>query len=257
MSFTDTGTRSILVGMFPSKVTLAAACKRGDLLGYSAGWVLADANTGPVYPSCIAADDGVIGDKIQTWRLALVGGFAGGTPDSDLMSSNTGGKYDTSGATVVGRLVTDKEAWIDLRYALSGITDGEIAAGAALVGSKLAAKGRRRHFTCPTVLDLSGAAQAEVVQFYTSVPITVVKVILCYVEAASADAGVTVQVGKNGDADWFYTGSSEGTKSLYYVKDLSLLHTALVAGEYITIDNAGGKTGTGNIQVHVEFTVDD
>jgi len=257
MAFSDTGTRSILVGMFPSKVTLAAACKRGDLLGYSSGWKLADANSGPVYPSCIAADDGVIGDKIQTWRLALVGGFAGGTPDSDLCSSNTGGKYDTSGASIVGRLVTDKEAWIDLRYTLAGITDGEIAAGAAIVGSKLAAKGRKRHFTGQTVLDLSGAAQAEVVQFYSVVALTVTKVVLVYVEASSADAGVAVSVGKNASAAWFYTGNSEISKSLYYSKEVTLAHAALAAGEYITLSNAGGKVGTGNIQVHIEFTVDD
>jgi len=260
MSFTDTGVRSILAGMFPDKVTLAAACKKGDLLGYSTGWKLADADTGPIYASCIAAIDGAIGDTIPVWRAALVDGFAGGTPDADLYLSNTGGKFAASAGTnsqIVGRMQSVTAGWVDFRTAKSALANADVTAGAAIRGSKLATNARRQHFTCPTVLDLSGAAQAEVVQFFASRAITIIKVVLCYVEASSSNAGVTVQVGKNGDADWFYTGTSEISKSLYYAKDVTLLHAALAAGEVLTISNAGGKTGTGNIKVHIEFVVDD
>jgi len=259
MPFSDTGGRLILAGMFPDRVTLAENCQRGDLLGYAGGWKLADGNA-VVAATFIAGEPGIVGVKIAVWRMALVDGLAGGTAGGALYLSDTPGKYADSAGTsaqIVGRLASATAGWVDLRFGLLGLTNSEFDAGAVVAGSKRATPARTQHFTGQTVLDLSGAAQVEVVQFYSVVALTVTKVVLVYVEASSADAGVAVSVGKNASAAWFYTGNSEISKSLYYSKEVTLAHAALAAGEYITLSNAGGKVGTGNIQVHIEFTVDD
>lgn len=106
------------------------------------------------------------------------------------------------------------------------------------------------------VLDLSGGGQSDVIVLHTSRALTVVKVILLYTEASSADAGVNVKVGKESDDDYFYTGDSEVSKSQWYEKEVTLLNTALAAGDTMICSTAGGKTGTGEVLVLVEATVD-
>jgi hypothetical protein len=61
-------------------VTLAAAVKRGDVLGYSSGWKKAIATTGGVIQGrLVALADGAIGDVIPVSPCAHVGGYSGAT----------------------------------------------------------------------------------------------------------------------------------------------------------------------------------
>ena len=94
MAFADPGiSRQIInsgVGPEAPTVTLAAACKRGDVLGYNSGWVLADAD-GVVQGRLIALADGAIGDVIPVSPRAVVGGYTGATAGSPVYVSTTGG----------------------------------------------------------------------------------------------------------------------------------------------------------------------
>ena len=84
MAFADPGAgRSILDsgrGTQPETVTLAQACKVGDVLGYSSGWKLALATAGSVIQGrVVALQAGAIGDVIPVSANPVVGGYTGGT----------------------------------------------------------------------------------------------------------------------------------------------------------------------------------
>ncbi len=113
-----------------------------------------------------------------------------------------------------------------------------------------------QHATAYAKLDLSGSAQADVPVLHTTRACTLVKAILLYTEASSADTGVTVTIGKEGTAAQYYTGTSEVSKSAWYEKDVTLLATAIAAGDTVTCAHAGSKVGTGEILVCIEYTVD-
>lgn len=110
-----------------------------------------------------------------------------------------------------------------------------------------------QHGKAFAVLDLSGAAQADVVVLHAPTAMTLLKVTLVYTEASSADAGVTVEVGKETDANYYYTGTSEVSKAKWYEKDVTLLQTDIAAGDTIICGHAGSKTGTGEILVCIEY----
>jgi len=97
MAFSDPGKdRQILWSPGPQAptVTLAAAVKRGDVLGYSTGWKKALATTGSVVQGrLIALADGAIGDVIPVSHVAVVGGYSGATPGNPVYvdeGSNSG-----------------------------------------------------------------------------------------------------------------------------------------------------------------------
>ena len=81
MAFSDPGKgRIIEQGEGLVRVTLAEACKAGDILGYSSGWERALATTGTaVQGRLVAGEDGASGDVITAYRRAVVNGYSGGT----------------------------------------------------------------------------------------------------------------------------------------------------------------------------------
>ena len=105
------------------------------------------------------------------------------------------------------------------------------------------------------VLDLSGAAQSNVVILHTTRNLTLLKLTALYTEASSADAGVSIKVGKESDDDYFYTGTSAVSKAQWYEDDLTLLQTDLSAGDTLICSCAGGKAGTGEILFCIEAEV--
>lgn len=85
MAFDDPGSgRSILDsgrGPQPQTVTLAEACKVGDVLGYDSGWKRALATTGSVIQGrAVALQAGASGDEIPVSPDPVVGGYSGATP---------------------------------------------------------------------------------------------------------------------------------------------------------------------------------
>ena len=84
MAFEDPRIRDIMnsnVGPEAPTVTLAEACKRGDVLGYSTGWKLALATVGTaIQGRLVALADGAIGDVIPVSPNPVVSGYTGATP---------------------------------------------------------------------------------------------------------------------------------------------------------------------------------
>ena len=81
MAFSDPGKgRIVEQGEGLVKVTLAEACKAGDILGYSSGWKRALATTGTaIQGRLVAGEDGASSDEITAYRRAVVSGYSGGT----------------------------------------------------------------------------------------------------------------------------------------------------------------------------------
>jgi len=84
MAFGDPATgRKILDsgrGTEPQTVTLAEACKVGDVLGYSSGWKRALATVGTaIQGRVVALRDGASGEEVPVSANPVVGGYTGAT----------------------------------------------------------------------------------------------------------------------------------------------------------------------------------
>ncbi len=81
MVFSDPGKgRIVEQGEGLVKITLAEACKAGDVLGHSSGWKRALATVGTaIQGRLVAGEDGVSDDVITAYRRAVVSGYSGGT----------------------------------------------------------------------------------------------------------------------------------------------------------------------------------
>ncbi len=117
MAFSDPGTgRIIEQGEGLVKITLAEACKAGDILGYSSGWKRALAAAGTaIQGRLVAGEDGASGDDITAYRRAVVSGYSGATAGSPVYVAEgtdhgkiTGTKPTTSGDcdTVIGYMAS-------------------------------------------------------------------------------------------------------------------------------------------------------
>lgn len=85
MAFSDPGKGRVVLdsgrGTEPEKVTLAEACKAGDVLGYSSGWKRALATTGSVIQGrLVALRDGASGEEVPASANPVIGGYSGATP---------------------------------------------------------------------------------------------------------------------------------------------------------------------------------
>ena len=105
------------------------------------------------------------------------------------------------------------------------------------------------------IMDLSGGAVSNVIILHTSRACTLLKAIILYTEASSADAGVTITIGKEASSAYYYTGASEVSKALWYELDVTLLATDIAAGDTVICGCAGGKTGTGEVLPVIEYKI--
>ena len=84
-------------------VTLAAACKEGDILGYSTGWKPALATVSSVIQGrLVALKGGLSGDTIAVSHTAMVKGYSGATPGNPIYvaeGSNNGQVTDAAPST--------------------------------------------------------------------------------------------------------------------------------------------------------------
>jgi len=85
MAFSDPATGRVILdsgrGTEPQTVTLAEACKVGDVLGYSTGWKRALATAGSVIQGrLVALRGGASGDEVPVSANPVVDGYTGGTP---------------------------------------------------------------------------------------------------------------------------------------------------------------------------------
>jgi len=107
-----------------------------------------------------------------------------------------------------------------------------------------------------TPADLSGAADTH----YLMSPeqnVCLLNAYLKYTEASSADAGITLILGKESDDDYYYTGTSETDKAQWYTKTLTLLKRDLAAGDTLIFNSAGGKANAGEVICVVDYAFID
>lgn len=100
--------------------------------------------------------------------------------------------------------------------------------------------------------DLSGGA-VTLVCLHPEQNLHLARAILLYTEASSADAGITVEIGKESDRDYYYTGASEINKALWYTKEVTLLKNDVAAGDTVTFYSPGAKAGIGEIILILEY----
>jgi len=108
MAFADAQSGgTILEASYAVEVTLAGACVKGDLLGYSSGWKRALATVGTaIQAKCVAAMDGQIGDKIVAYfgKVRLGGRLSGMTIGNPLYAAEgtSNGQYTETAPTTSG-----------------------------------------------------------------------------------------------------------------------------------------------------------
>jgi len=105
------------------------------------------------------------------------------------------------------------------------------------------------------IIDLSGGAVSGIPILHTSRALTLLKAIILYTELSSADAGVTITIGKEASSAYYYTGTSEISKAQWYELDVTLLATDVAVGDTVICGCAGGKVGTGEVLIFLEYKV--
>ena len=131
-------------------------------------------------------------------------------------------------------------------------SDGDPLTAAAWYNKLIEAVKRACYVSNQVALDLS-ATGVDLPILHADTDLTILKVILVYTEASSSNTGVELRVGKESDDNYFYTGTSEVSKSQWYEKEVTLLQTDLDSGDTLTVGNAGSKTGAGEVIVCVWY----
>lgn len=137
----------------------------------------------------------------------------------------------------------------DYNIIKGNLTYNNATAPYSMVGDHNVYDGKSRSATS---VDLSGAAETLVI-LHAEEALHLARATLLYTEASSADAGVTVKIGKETDDDYYYTGTSEVSKAQWYTNIVTLLKNDIAAGDTLTFTSAGGKTGTGEIMLIADF----
>ncbi len=112
--------------------------------------------------------------------------------------------------------------------------------------------------TMPTAMDLSGSAITHNV-FVAERAYTITAAYLVFTEASSADGGINVIMGKiivgTDDDDYFVTAeSTTASQETGARQALTLAQTAVAEGDLVTVNSAGGKTGTGEVILQLYLT---
>lgn len=107
--------------------------------------------------------------------------------------------------------------------------------------------------TLQIAIDLSAVAVSNVYLLHASRAMTLYKFIITYTEASSADAGITLELGKETDRDYYYTGTSDASEAQWFERDCTLLQTDVGAGDTVRFYSPNNKTGIGEIIVTIEY----
>lgn len=126
---------------------------------------------------------------------------------------------------------------------------GNLTAPYSVLGVHSVLDGRAR---TAIAVDLSGSA-ATLVALHAEQALHLAWLTLLYTEASSADAGITIEVGKESDRDYYYTGATETNKALWYTKNLALLKSDVAAGDTVTFYSPGAKVGTGEVILVLDY----
>jgi len=104
-------------------------------------------------------------------------------------------------------------------------------------------------------LDLSGAA-AITSCLYATNALHLCRATIQYTEAVSNDAGISLKIGKESDDDYYYTGTSANGgagRAIWYHEIVTLLKNDVTASDTVIFKSAGGKTGTGEAMLILDY----
>jgi hypothetical protein len=121
--------------------------------------------------------------------------------------------------------------------------------------AELRVAGKAKQARTAIAVDLSGAA-TTLVALHSETKALLTRATLLYTEASSADAGITIKIGKETDDDYYYTGTTETGESQWYTKTVTLLAKDIAAGDTVLFYSAGSKVGTGEIILILDYLDD-
>jgi len=106
-------------------------------------------------------------------------------------------------------------------------------------------------------IDLSGPAE-EYVIFNTGAVRAgrVTRIALIYTESSSADTGITLTIKSADNVDVWATELTEVSQPIWYVKEVALSKTIFRENDTMIVVSPGAKTGSGVIQVLMEYVID-
>lgn len=222
MAFGDTAIRTLKEGFLPVKITLAEACAKGDLLGYSSGWKLADANNS-IYAELVAGEVGAIGDVITAFRGAVLNGFSGATAGGLAYLSDTAGDYAASAGTVqqvVGVFTAADEAVV-------------LPVGSGHLGKQDLAD--EVTYTVPIVV--AGSFDNQTVKV-CDLPEPATVVAVSYFTAAALGSGLGIDVvdgGADGTGTDVICSCSDNLNGFEVEDTISATHGVLAAGDVLNV----------------------
>lgn len=113
--------------------------------------------------------------------------------------------------------------------------------------------GMIKHAKALTAMDLSGAAVVDNVVLHVESARTLVNAVPLYTEASSTHTGVTLTLGKETDAAYYYTGASTASAAQWTGTPVTLLASDIAAGDTVICGSAGSKTGAGEVLWCIEY----
>jgi hypothetical protein len=191
----------------------------------------------------------------RTSTTAAAGIFAGFLPGVKAFRANV--TSYASGSITVHANTLEAGDTIPTEIVAS-LGNANIASDAGIAGSKLATNARVQVSSVTDAMDLSGSAVPDTIWMHFNRAATLVSVYATYVEATSEDTGVAIDVGKQGDDGFFVAAyTSKPSAAAYSQEACTLANTAIAAGDTITYNCAGGKTGAGTVFLTAEFVFND
>lgn len=130
---------------------------------------------------------------------------------------------------------------------------GNVTAGYAVIGANNNYDGKAR---TATSTDLSAGSAETLICLHTEEAIHLARATILYTEATSNNTGVTLEIGKETDRNYYYTGDSANGGSgrpQWYSETVTLLANDVAAGDTVTFYNPGGKTGTGEAMLIIDY----
>jgi uncharacterized protein YaiE (UPF0345 family) len=295
MAFADGTLYNVLEASAPHQITLksnSGAVKKGEMVGYNSGWVLADDALG--YSAVfIALEDGTSSGTINVCSAAIVSGVTGATPGAVVYLDDSGHYDPTVGGTtvqVVGRFLTATTMAINLfpvapsTVALSAIVppastyfpvsngtdlvgvpmsgDATMSnAGAVTIGSgkitvaKMTATAKK-HYIRGESFDIDGAGATDTYQVLL-VPVSGIEIsqaLLVYEGATSGTVATgSVRLGTAIDGQQIAGSLSfENSKAVGYSKAFTEAEYTVPAGSAIHVRFSGVATTQAGV-VHVEL----
>jgi len=154
----------------------------------------------------------------------------------------------------------DADDWV-LCTSLGAIVNADVATGAAIVGSKLAAKAQKRHIhTRPFDVDSgNGTVTSDIFMFSSAITVTAAKIIYTVATDTTGAASGHVFIGTTaGGTEVASSTSLEVAKAIGTTTTITIGAGAVAANTMLCVTHHGvAATEAGEVVVMIEFTIDD